>query len=73
MRIYVIHQQKEETTITDSKKRIADKLIINYDDYAGSNPISTAAIIMEEDNICPVCHDQENKLEELTEGYNEMV
>ena len=40
--------------MTDSKKRIAYKPIINYDDYAGSNPISTAVIVMEEDSICPV-------------------
>ena len=40
--------------MTDSKKRIAYKPIINYDDYAGSNPISTAAIVMEEDSICQI-------------------
>lgn len=58
--------------MTDSKKRIAYKPIINYDDYAGSNPISTAAIVMEEDSICPVFHGQENRFKELTEGYDEI-
>lgn len=58
--------------MTDSKKRIAYKPIINYDDYTGSNPISTAVIVMEEDSICPVFHGQENRLKELTEGYDEI-
>ena len=58
--------------MTDSKKRIAYKPIINYDDYAGGNPISTAAIVMEEDDIFPVLHGEENKLKELTEEYDEI-
>lgn len=58
--------------MTDSKKRIAYKPIINYDDYAASNPISTAAIVMEEDDIFPVLHGQENRLKELTEEYDEI-
>lgn len=58
--------------MTDSKKRIAYKPIINYDDYAGSNPIVTAYIIVLEDDICPVFHGQENRLKELTEEYDEI-
>lgn len=58
--------------MTDSKKRIAYKPIINYDDYAGGNPISTAAIVMEEDDIFPVLHGEENRLKELTEEYDEI-
>ena len=58
--------------MTDSKKRIAYKPIINYDDYAGGNPISTVAIVMEEDDIFPVLHGQENRLKELTEEYDEI-
>ena len=40
--------------MTESKKRIAYKPIINYDDNAGANPILAAYIIMQEDGICPV-------------------
>lgn len=58
--------------MTDSKKRIAYKPIINYDDYAGGNPISTAAIVMEEDDIFPVLHGEEKRLKELTEEYDEI-
>lgn len=58
--------------MTDSKKRIAYKPIINYDDYAASNPLTTAAIVMEEDDIFPVLHGQENRLKELTEEYDEI-
>lgn len=58
--------------MTESKKRIAYKPIINYDDYAGGNPLSTAAIVMEEDDIFPVLHGQENRLKELTEEYDEI-
>lgn len=58
--------------MTDSKKRIAYKPIINYDDYAGGNPISTAAIVMEEDDIFPVLHGEEKRLMELTEEYDEI-
>ncbi|MBR2553734.1 MAG: hypothetical protein IKE94_02625 [Aeriscardovia sp.] len=72
MHIYAIYQPKEKTTITDSKKSIADKPIINYDDYAGSNPISTAAIVMKEYSIYPAFHGQDNRLTELTEGYDEI-
>ncbi len=58
--------------MTDPKKRIAYKPIINYDDYAGGNPISTAAIVMEEDDIFPVLHGEEKRLKELTEEYDEI-
>lgn len=58
--------------MTDSKKRIAYKPIINYDDYAAGNPLTTAAIVMKEDDICPVFHGQENRLKELTEEYDEI-
>lgn len=58
--------------MTDSKKRIAYKPIINYDDYAGGNPVSTAAIVMEEDDIFPVLHGEEKRLKELTEEYDEI-
>ena len=58
--------------MTESKKRIAYKPIINYDDYAGGNPISTAAIVMEEDDIFPVLHGEEKRLKELTEEYDEI-
>lgn len=58
--------------MTDSKKRIAYKPIINYDDYAGSNPLSTAAIVMEEDDIFAVFHGEEKRLKELTEEYDEI-
>lgn len=58
--------------MTDAKKRIAYKPIINYDDNAGANPILTAYIIMQEDGICPVFHGQENRLKELTEEYDEI-
>lgn len=61
-----------ETTMTESKKRIAYKPIINYDDYAGGNPISTTAIVMEEDDIFPVLHGEEKRLKELTEEYDEI-
>ena len=58
--------------MTESKKRIAYKPIINYDDYAGGNPISTAAIVMEEDDIFAVFHGEEKRLKELTEEYDEI-
>lgn len=58
--------------MTESKKRIAYKPIINYDDYAGGNPISTTAIVMEEDDIFPVLHGEEKRLKELTEEYDEI-
>lgn len=58
--------------MTESKKRIAYKPIIKYDDYAGGNPISTAAIVMEEDDIFPVLHGEEKRLKELTEEYDEI-
>lgn len=58
--------------MTDSKKRIAYKPIINYDDYAAGNPLTTAAIVMEENDIFPVLHGQENRLKELTEEYDEI-
>lgn len=59
--------------MTDSKKRIAYKPIINYDDYAAGNPLTTAAIVMEEDDIFAVFHGEEKKLKELTEEYDETV
>lgn len=58
--------------MTESKKRIAYRPIINYDDYVGANPIVTAYIIMQEDDICPVFHGCEDRLKELTDGYNEI-
>lgn len=58
--------------MTDSKKRIAYKPIINYDDYAGGNPLTTAAIVMEEDDIFAVFHGEEKRLKELTEEYDEI-
>lgn len=58
--------------MTESKKRIAYRPIINYDDYVGANPIVTAYIIMQEDDICPVFHGCEDRLKELTEEYDEI-
>lgn len=58
--------------MTESKKRIAYKPIINYDDNAGANPILTAYIIMQEDGICPVFHGREDNIKELTEGFDEI-
>ena len=58
--------------MTDSKKRIAYKPIINYDDYAAGNPLTTAAIVMEEDDIFAVFHGEEKRLKELTEEYDEI-
>ena len=58
--------------MTESKKRIAYKPIINYDDNAGANPILTAYIIMQEDGICPIFHGREDNIKELTEGFDEI-
>ena len=58
--------------MTNSKKRIAYKPIINYDDYAAGNPLTTAAIVMEEDDIFAVFHGEEKRLKELTEEYDEI-
>ncbi len=58
--------------MTNSKKRIAYTPIINYDDYAAGNPLTTAAIVMEEDDIFAVFHGEEKRLKELTEEYDEI-
>ena len=54
--------------MTDSKKRIAYKPIINYDDYAAGNPLTTAAIVMEEDDIFAVFHGEEKKTQGTDRG-----
>ena len=73
MHIYAIHYAKENATMSETKKKhIAYKPIISYDGYIGSNPIVTAAIVMQEDGIVIARHGSEDNFKEWFEGFDEI-
>lgn len=58
--------------MSETKKRIAYKPIVSFEDYAGSNPLTTAAIVMEEDGIVIARHGSEDDFKELYGDYDEI-
>lgn len=58
--------------MSETKKHIAYKPIIDFDDYSGSNPLLTAYLIMDEDGIEVVRCGMEERLKEWFEKYDEV-